>query len=295
MFKFVQIIYMHKFAYLVLFAIPFLLTNCSPTNFPIGKFQSDPIVADGNASDWGLPLRFGNETGSLQYAITNDRENIYVSVASNDQATQMKMLRAGIKVYIDIKGKKSTDMGLVYPFKDQDELTNRRMGIRNANPNAMKEKMILDANIFSCFGFINMENRIYDLKDTSHIKIGMNYDAYNNLVFEAIIPLKNVLTIPITNTKAPSISVGIIVNNMGGDAQRPNASMAGMNRAEGGGMRGGGMGGGGMRGGGMGGGGMRGGSMGGGGMRGGSMGGGGYGNSGPIVNWYEFKLAYQPN
>ena len=278
--KFVQIIYMHKLSYVVLYAIPFLLTNCSPTNFPVGKYQSEPIVADGNASDWGLPLRFGNETGSLQYAITNDRENIYVSVASNDQATQMKMLRAGIKVYIDIKGKKSTDMGLIYPFKDQDEINNRRMGIRNTNPTAMKEKMILDADIFSTFGFINMENRIYDLKDTSHIKIGLNYDPYNNLVFEAIIPLKNVLTTPITNTKAPSISVGIIVNNMGGDAQRPNASMTGMNRAEGGCMGGGG---------------MRGGGMGGGGMRGGGMGGGSYGNSGPIVNWYQFKLAYQPN
>ena len=289
---------MRKLSYLIIFIFATILfTNCSSPNFPVGKYQSETIIADGNASDWGLPLRFGNETGSLQYSVTNDRENIYVSVASNDQATQMKMLRAGIKIYIDTKGKKGTDMGIVYPYKDQVDMPNRRMENRNTDPTAMKQKMILDADIFSTIGFINMENRIYDLKDTSHIKIGMNYDIYNNLVFEAIIPIKNVLSTPITNTKAPSISVGIIVNEMGGAGQRPNASMVGMNRAEGGGMNGG-MGGG-MRGGGGGmrGGGMRSGGMGGGGMRGGgsTMRSGGYGNSGPISNWYQFKLAYQPN
>jgi hypothetical protein len=293
---------MRKCSYLLMFIVSAIVfASCSPTNYPVGKYQSEAIIADGNASDWGLPLRFGNETGSLQYSITNDRDNIYVSVASNDQATQMKMLRAGLKIYIDTKGKKSTDMGLVYPFKEQEVMTNRRMENRNTSPTAMKQKMILDADIFSTTGFINMENRIYDLKDTSHIKIGMNYDTYNNLVFEAIIPLKYVLATPITNSKAPSISVGIIVNNMGGMGNRQPASMVGMNRAEGAGMNNG-MGG--MRNGGMGGAmgsGMRGSGMRGGGGAGMSRGGanmrsnGGYNNSGPITNWYQFKLAYQPD
>ena len=293
---------MRKLSHLiVILASSILLSNCSPSNFPVGKYQSEQIVADGNANDWGLPLRFGNENGSLEYSITNDKDNIYVSIASNDPSTQMKMLRAGIKVYIDTKGKKGTEMGLIYPFKEKVDMPNRRMENRNSDPTAMKQKMILDADIFSTSGFINMENRIYDLKDTSHIKIGMNYDTYNNLVFEAIIPLKNVLAAPITSSKAPSISVGIIVNNMDGTGNRQPASMAGTNRAEGGGMNNG-MGG--MRSGGMGGG--MGGSMRGGGMRGGGgagmsrgganmRSGGGYNNSAPIANWYQFKLAYQPN
>ncbi len=295
---------MRNYIYILSFACTIVLfSNCSPKEYPLGKYQNTQIIADGDASDWGLPLRFGNETGSLQYAITNDKENIYISIASNEQVTQMKMLRAGIKIYIDPNGKKATDMCISYPYKEAMDMPRNRNENRNTDPTAMKQKMLMDADIFSTSGFINMENRIYDLKDTSHIKVGMNYDTYNNLVFEAIIPIKNVLNNPITNKKAPSISLGIMVNNMGvGPGQRPNVGNE-MSRNEGagmgGGMRGGGMGRGGMSGGGMSGGGMRGGGMSrGGGMRGGGMSSGANGsaynaNNKPISNWYQFKLAYQ--
>lgn len=282
---------MYKRPYFLYFSIIALLASyCSPKEYPLGKYQNTAIIADGDATDWGLPLRFGNETGSLQYSITNDLENIYISVASSDQATQMKMLRSGINIFIDPKGKKSKDISLIYPFKESMNMPRGRNENGNSDRNAMKQKMIMDADIFSTKGFINMENRIYDLKDTSHIKVAMNFDIYNNLVFETIIPIKNVINVPIINKKAPSISVGIVINNMGG--QRQGGSAGEMSRYEGmGGMRGG-MGGGmrgGMRGG-MGGG-MRGGSGMGGGMR-SSMGG---NNNDPISNWYQFKLAYQPD
>jgi hypothetical protein len=285
-----------------------LLSNCSPKEFALGKYQGTSIKADGDASDWGLPLRFGDETGSLQYAVTNDENNIYVSVASNEKTTQMRMLRAGIKICIDPKGNKSTDMCLNYPFTDPMDMPktgrnefarneNSRRDSKNADPTAMRQKMMMDADMFSTTGFINMENRVYDLRDTSIIKVGMNFDIYNNLIFEAIIPIKQITNTTIPSKKTPSISVGIIVNSMGGGAgQKPGGNGGGFeSNGMGGGMRGGGMGGG-MRGGGMGGG-MRGGGMGGG-MRGGGMGGGMRGsyandNSKPITNWYQFKLATQ--
>ena len=207
----------------------------------------------------------------------------------------MSILRAGLKICFDPKGNKSTDIALIYPYKDPMEAGPRgRNENRNSDPNLMKQKMMLDADIFSTIGFVNMENRIYDLKDTSHFKVGMNYDKYNNLVFEAIVPIKNVIASPINFKKTPSISVGIIVNNFGGGGARPNGSGEDGNyrsgsEGMGGGMRGGGMsggmGGGGMRGGGRGG-------MGGGGMRGGGMNrGGNYNASKQIINWYQFKLA----
>jgi len=295
---------MHKSVYLsFLFFTIMLFSNCSPKQYEIGRYQNDPILADGDASDWGLPLRFGSEEGSLQYSITNDKENFYISVATNNQQTQMSILRAGLKICFDPKGNKSTNMALIYPYKDPMEAGPRgRNENKKTDPNLIKQKMIMDADIFSTIGFMNMENRIYDLKDTSHFKVGMNFDKYNNLVFEAIVPVKNVITTPINFKKAPSISIGIIINNFAMGGARPNGGGEGSNyrgggEGMGGGMRGGGMGGGGMRGGGggMGGGGMRGGGggMGGGGMRGGGMRSGGdnnYANK-QIVNWYQFKLA----
>jgi hypothetical protein len=275
-----------------------LISSCSVKEFPAGKFQSTPIVADGNAIDWGLPLRFGNETGALQYAITNDKENLYISIASNDQNTQMKILRSGLKIYIDPKGKKGTDMYIAYPYQDEMDIHMGQRRIQNNDPNVMKKKMIMDADQFSTNGFINMENRIYDATDTSHIKVGMNFDSFNNLVLEAIIPLQYILDKPQFDKKAPNMSIGILVNNMG--TQRPGGNGMRIGTE---GMRGDGMNGGGMRGGGMNGGGMRGGGMRGGGMRGGGMNGGNYNNSMGNYNnagkttpiWYEFKLANQAN
>ena len=288
---------MRYFIYLFILAFTIIVfSNCSPKQYEIGKYQNDSIIADGDATDWGLPLLFGSEEGSLQYSITNDKENFYISIASNNQQTQMSILRSGLKIYFDPKGNKATDICLTYPYKDPMEIGPRgRNENKNMDPNLIRQKMILDANIYSTTGFINMENRIFDLKDTSHFKVGMNFDKYNNLVFEAIVPIKNVLTNAINFKKAPIISVGIIINNFGGAGTRPNGGSEAANYRGGGeGMSGGGMRGGGM-GGGMRGGGMRGGGMGGG-MRGGGMsrGGDNYGNK-QIMNWYHFKLATVTN
>jgi hypothetical protein len=275
-----------------LFFVMVVFSNCSPKQYEVGKYQNDPIIADGDATDWGLPLRFGSEEGSLQYSISNDKENFYISVASNNQQTQMSILRAGLKIYFDPKGNKATDISLIYPYKDPMENNGPRVRNENKNtdPNLIKQKMILDADIYTTTGFLNMENRIYDLKDTSHFKVGMNFDKYNNLVFEAIVPIKNVIATPINFMKPPSISIGIIINNLGGGGGRPNGNGENANY-RGGGMSRGGMGGG--MGGGTGGG-MRGGGGGGrGGMRGGGamQAGGSYTGSKQIVNWYQFKLA----
>jgi hypothetical protein len=168
-----------------------------------------------------------------------------------------------------------------------------------------KKQLLMDKDIFKTFGFINMENRVYDVSDTSNIKMGINYDAFGNLVFEAIIPIKHIYDKIVTAKNAPSLSIGIVLNTMvmnfenrSGNNSAGENGMRGGSSGMGGGMRGGGgMGG---MGGGMSGGGMRGGM--GGGMRGGGMrggggmraGGGGFNTMNKVIaNWYQFKLAIQ--
>jgi len=163
-----------------------LSASCSSISYPVGNFQQAPIVADGNASDWGLPLRFGTEDGHLQYNITNDNEHIYVSVATNDQATQARLLRAGISIFVDTKAKKNKSMGIQFPVRsmmnndrpmmDRGDNRNRNMNQANA-----RKQSLLDKNVFETFGFINMDNRIYDITDTNFIKMGINYDEFGNL------------------------------------------------------------------------------------------------------------------
>jgi hypothetical protein len=288
----------------------FTLSNCSPKEYPLGNFQETRIVADGNSIDWNLPLRFGSEDGELQYNITNDNTNIYVSVATSDQSTQMRILREGISVFIDTKGKTNKLMGLSFPANEVVEANRNNNtikmmgGDKRGDQVNFKKQLLMDKDIFKTFGFINMENRVYDVSDTTAIKLGINYDTFGNLVFESIIPIKHIYNKTFTAKNAPSLSLGIVLNTTNRSENRPTAG--GEGRSEGGmrGGSGGGMGGGGMGGGSMGGGGMRGGGgMGGmgGGMRGGGMRGGGGMRPGGgfntmnkvIANWYQCKLAFQ--
>jgi hypothetical protein len=79
------------------------IVSCSPQLAPVGHYQDTNIAADGNAEDWGLPLRFSNASHTFQYSVSNDKKNIYICILTNDPGTQLQMLRSGINIYFDTK------------------------------------------------------------------------------------------------------------------------------------------------------------------------------------------------
>jgi uncharacterized membrane protein YgcG len=260
---------MNKKLILSAFTVLFLV-GCSPKIYPVGKFQSSPIVIDGNAIDWELPLRFVSEKEGLRYSITNDNENIYVCVASDFMPTQMRMLRAGISIYVDIKGQEGKSMGVNFPFMDRNQQSNLRKG--NANNENIKKLALTESNRYKSFGFLNNANGVYELAEINPIKMGVNYDINDILIIESKIPIKLFHDKELNAQNAPNISVGVELNSLTGG----QASRGGQMGGGGGGMRGGG---GGMSRGGVG-----------GGMRGANFSG-GPGISEPMINWYPFKLA----
>jgi hypothetical protein len=254
---------------------------------PEGHYQDSAIVADGNAGDWGLPLRFGNESHTIQYNVTNDSKNIYICVLSADAITQLRMVRFGMTVYVDPKGDKHKDISLHFPIGKQPDPAGYRGRGGNASRESDKsriQELLLQSDYYGTTGFLGIENGQFATADTQHpIKVAMKLnDKDSLLVYEAVIPLKN---IPGIKPGKKNFSIGIVLNGMQGPGENGNGNGAQPSQGGGGGMRGGGMGGGGMRGG-MGGG-------GGGGMRGGRQGN-AMGNNQNVredANWYQFQLA----
>ena len=72
------------------FFLIFFIQSCSHKEYAICTYQDTAVVADGKLNEWNLPLRFGSSTGLVQYNITNDKENIYVSLQTHDEALQLK-------------------------------------------------------------------------------------------------------------------------------------------------------------------------------------------------------------
>jgi hypothetical protein len=273
-------------ATLLLSALAFL-AGCSSKTYPATNYQQAPITADGNLSEWNRPLKFISSGGQMQYNVTNDDSNIYVSVETHDEATVTKMLRAGIDVYIDAAGGESKKTMLAFPLPNSEVHPQKRTNndaASAANAKAeMRQELLVQANLFTAAGFNNMENRSYDMKDQSKIKVGLKQESENGLGYEAVIPIKYIFD-NLSDKNKKNISVGIVINAMKEGGGRTGGNAAGRPQMSGGGS------GRGMHGGG------------GGGMRSGRSSGEGDASipdrtamTKQDANWYKFKLATAKN
>lgn len=215
-----------------------LLNSCSHDVYQTGNFQSTKITADGDLSDWGLPLRFSSKIGTMQYSITNDNENIYIGLHTSDEATQMKILKAGVDIFIDPTGKENKKMEITFPVKGDNAGSpgwqrNSALG-EKPDRNKIKQQMIMMANTFNVTGFQNIENRLYDVKDSSSLKVALKLDNADNMGYEMIIPFKTIFS-----TSAPQkidqhkMSIEIVINALkqntgeGAGSRRGNMSASG--------------------------------------------------------------------
>ncbi|HXB95371.1 MAG TPA: hypothetical protein VNU70_09440, partial [Puia sp.] len=164
--------------YLPLLCI-FVCTACSPNLAPEGHYQETPVAVDGNPGDWSLPLRFSNAGYTMQYNVTNDDKNLYIAVSSADDNTQLRILRSGMTLYFDPKGKKDKDISLHFPIQKQPEPNaNRSRGQEGSTINyqngranttesrrTRKEELLLQSDYFNTAGFPGIENGQFGLTD----------------------------------------------------------------------------------------------------------------------------------
>jgi len=199
-----------------LLSIPvLLLASCTShkhahTSRLPGVWQEQPITIDGSNKDWPSPYPEYDEKAQLGYAVSNDRENLYISVETGDQATQLKILKNGLTVWIDKAGGKDEVTAINYPIpstftKKGDPSSKEDQGMKlpqgQGGDNvqrlrlAMSErikKLIDDAREYSLEGFraCNFQFPILE-RDSCGIMVRINIDEDNELVWEAVVPLKS--------------------------------------------------------------------------------------------------------
>jgi hypothetical protein len=234
-----------------------LLCACSRGTAPQGHYQSTPVVADGQVSDWPQPLRFTNPKHTLSFNVTNDTKNLYICVLTRDDRMQRRILRAGMDVFFDPGGKQDKSIDLSYPESNStDPLTFNQDSLYS------KRALLAAASVFNTSGFLNVENGQYNAGDNrSPVKVALAFQGDSLLVYEAIVPLYTVLHRGGLDSKTlrRDFSVGIVVGNLpdqrtgnrnqggGGGGFRPRMGIGmgmggmgmGMGMGMGGGMRGG--------------------------------------------------------
>jgi hypothetical protein len=199
---------------------------------------SNAVIIDGNCDEWPQPFNFYNGETKLQYRIANDTSNIYICFKVTDQQAQMKMMRAGINVWIDPKGKKKESIGIRFPMKQDRSASESAMppseeraqipgqalpkhDFRNFKLRAQAEQITMKLQ-----GFAGVPDEIIGIKKSTGIQAAFNWDTLDILCIEYQIPIFMVLQRPFTaaDTVKP-LGLGFVVN-----ALEATASWAGSDR-----------------------------------------------------------------
>lgn len=79
------------------------------------KWQAEPIVIDGDGSEWGTNPRFFNTQSNVKYEFRNDARNLYLIIKSVDQSVQLQLLKAGFIVKLKVKTSPPTKTSITFP------------------------------------------------------------------------------------------------------------------------------------------------------------------------------------
>ena len=250
------------------------------------QWQKDAIIADGKASEWHTPLNFYDTKSKLQYAVSNDNENLYFCIRATDEQTQMKMVAAGMQILIDTTEKSQPQTNISFPLANGKRDHDSGMD-HPPNPNQsfvpFENRRFLQLNQMRLTGFnLPIMEGIQPLQNKFGISLSINLDSNKIMTYEGIIPFKTFYKNSLSRADSSKIiNISIILNALPAlnDSGIPSGGVGGAGGGEmngtNNGIGGGGMNSGGMGGEGMGGGGMNSGGIGGGGMNGSGMNGGG--------------------
>jgi hypothetical protein len=273
---------MCKKVFVVLFiGLIFFVAACSPKAMYQTSWQSTSVIADGNPSEWRIPLRFYDSDTKLNYTLSNDDEKIYLCVRIVDELSQAKVIRSGLNIWFDTLAKKNKQCGILFPVPDKggDEYqtdgsgaSSNRGGKKGGDVDAVKNKFLRQANQMQLVGFKKSIPDYLAPENEYGINVSINWDVNNIMIYEAVIPFKTFYKPTLTaKDSLTNFDFSMTIHGFPAPEKKDDGgtSSGGGGMGGGGTMPGGGMGGGGMNGSGRGG--MSGGRGGGSGMRGNGM------------------------
>jgi hypothetical protein len=214
--------------YFFMLSIPFLMmVGCSSSKSTeqtslsqTAVWQKQPLVIDGSDSDWIKPLTFFDKKEKLNYAVSNDKENIYLMLSTRDPLEQQKILQGGLTVWINTQAQKNETSALGIAFPTDSRNNHDRSIMAAARPDLYRDKInsLADIKDYSLYGFKSgdtVEN--YDLEQNNDegIALSLNYNQAGDLVYEAMIPLNAIF--PKNNSHnyaGKTLAVGLFIEGI---------------------------------------------------------------------------------
>jgi len=195
------------------FLLPVFLLHgfTSPRNLSVEDFKESKSdtsfthIIDGKVTEWS-PASFETDMlTEIKYAKDNDAQNLYLALIIPSTRIQMKIMRQGMELYIDIKDKKKAKQGIEFPVKrdqtTENTMTSPRSQRDEENPGketpeqkkarfkAMRASMTLNLVSMKVFGFSEDKSEEQGLIMPGSANVAFAWDSTETMCIEYKIPI----------------------------------------------------------------------------------------------------------
>lgn len=182
---------MKNIAWLITCALsaPIVLPQLSYAQETTLALKSPPteVKIDGKNTEWGEDLAYHNSDNNIHYTISNDKENLYLVIKTNDEKQQNNIIFGGVTFSIDTKGRKKKAYTVTFPEK--------LVPLTNIPLNTPEQKRASASKIngnrkIGIKGFKKDidEDELYP-GNGYRIQTALNFDNNGYLIYEEAIPL----------------------------------------------------------------------------------------------------------
>jgi hypothetical protein len=122
-----------------------------------------------------------------------------MAIRVNDRSEQIRILRAGLTLSIDTRGKKKETFTMTFPVGDQSapgmaenamDLQSGNNDVKQQDREELAKAKLTKLREIKVTGFKDVESETMTTSNTYGFKVAIDYDKDGNLVYEAAIPLK---------------------------------------------------------------------------------------------------------
>jgi hypothetical protein len=204
---------MNKFSPYLLILTLFLFTivGCSTLQLE-STWRDREIELDGKGGEWqGAKYYF--EDGAISVGLINDEKYLYVSLMTENPMTRAQIMRHGLTVWLDPKGKKNKTFGIKYPLGRQDD---EQEG-EQIDPQAMRDETTREEMMqrfqetMTELEVLGPDGKVLarmDIEDAKGIEVKMR-NAVGTFTYELKVPLASSEEYPFAIGVKPGEAIGV--------------------------------------------------------------------------------------
>ncbi len=140
------------------------------------------------------------EKGKLYYFLSNDNENLYVDIKTDEPSVQNRILKEGLTIWIDMDNKPVKKMGVRFPIGSEYASDHNKSGLHEGEllPDGSLVTPLTMANTIELVGFSGEDTRRFPSDNADTFRGSVEYDKEGTLHYDLTIPFAK---LPLRNSK----------------------------------------------------------------------------------------------